>query len=950
MFTCSYSISQQVSLFQNITTANGLPSNYVFDMVEDANGFFWAGTDKGLAKFDGYRWQLFTIEDGLPGNYVGTVMKAGNNGLWLGISTRGLYHYTISTGKVTFVSKDFLHHYLQTDTAGNLFFFISGGTNKKFEAKWVSHTEPGKTNTIFSYLPQPSFKSLMVNFEKKELLFYKSNSAQTIEPDITLPSKNWKKVYILSTIPTAGLLKNVTSFLYNDMHSMYVTSSSGFVKEIAVYDTSNSYFNSLRYQNQTVAWDEKTGLRFISDEGNIKSFTEKDGLTNLLVTDVHIAKNGNLLISTVGGGIYYMLPNGNAVVHTNDKPVKGVAQQGNTIYAVTADKLLQYDVVSGLCKSFPIKESSVQAADVWGNDIFISSLTGFSIYQISGNNLIKKKEIKRGAGICNVIQSGEKYFAGSYGNHVVEYNNNKSNTYELSNSPLVSERLQAISTGYVSYNYEDGISFLSGNNLQQQLSVKDGLPSNTIYNVHERNDTFWISTAKGVSVFAKGKWVKNYTAADGINGGKCKFSFHDKSGSYFVVSDKCLNVFNGKYFSTISSAAIVQDKFDNVTHCIYNKETNSLVAGSLHNFFIVRLDKLTSSTTIVNTALKSISADGRQIDKPENFNLPANYNSLQFQFLPVDANPFSLPVIYYKLEGYQPNFITLKDSTVVSFSKLQSGHYRLIAKTMDANGIMSEEKQLASFQVKPPFVQSALFIFLTSLALSGLVAGLVYYYQKRKRVKLLRERQLEESLNAERERISKDLHDHLGTAIVTMIAQTDNIEAKLMNNNHPGALEKVKELSEQSRETVNVLRETIWAVQENSHTLGEFILRTKNFLQRVLPQKNIDWVVTADNGLPLSLTANQSLQLFRIIQECTQNIIKHSNATEAVYTFKASSNQLTIQICDNGKGIDKEISQQGNGFKNMEQRVHNIGGSFTCINKTPSGVETIITLPIEKTR
>lgn len=54
--------AQQVSAFQAYTTKDGLPSNYVMSIDEDENGFLWIGTDKGLAKFDGFKWQVFTTD------------------------------------------------------------------------------------------------------------------------------------------------------------------------------------------------------------------------------------------------------------------------------------------------------------------------------------------------------------------------------------------------------------------------------------------------------------------------------------------------------------------------------------------------------------------------------------------------------------------------------------------------------------------------------------------------------------------------------------------------------------------------------------------------------------------------------------------------------------------------------------------------------------------------
>lgn len=66
-----------------LTTADGLPTNYVYGVVEDADGYIWAYTENGLAKYDGYSFRNFTTQDGLPGNDV-VYAKADSLGrIWL---------------------------------------------------------------------------------------------------------------------------------------------------------------------------------------------------------------------------------------------------------------------------------------------------------------------------------------------------------------------------------------------------------------------------------------------------------------------------------------------------------------------------------------------------------------------------------------------------------------------------------------------------------------------------------------------------------------------------------------------------------------------------------------------------------------------------------------------------------------------------------------------------
>jgi len=65
------------------TTKDGLPTNYVYGVIEDDDGYIWAYTENGMSKFDGYTFQNLSTRDGLPGNDVVYSMKDEAGRLWL---------------------------------------------------------------------------------------------------------------------------------------------------------------------------------------------------------------------------------------------------------------------------------------------------------------------------------------------------------------------------------------------------------------------------------------------------------------------------------------------------------------------------------------------------------------------------------------------------------------------------------------------------------------------------------------------------------------------------------------------------------------------------------------------------------------------------------------------------------------------------------------------------
>jgi signal transduction histidine kinase len=931
----SLSIAQQLSIFQNYSTKDGLPSNYIFDIEEDENGHLWAGTDKGLAKFDGFSWKLITTENGLPGNYIGKIFCNKKDGLWLGVGTKGWYYYDIKSGKASFVTLENLTQFEEITNEGDLIYY-KANLDDSFSGCLVKSEALNKPIELFRIKGDCSFYA---DTKNKKVVVSTNNEL------------NWKNIQIKSTW---DIFKNVSLTNYNS-HLLRNIDDNFKLSGNAVFENQNAGFSPFVGSKYILKctpvkdgmwyWNQFDGLCFVNKQGQIKQYGIAEGLTNLLVYDVHITKQNKLLISTLGGGIFTMLPTGNARINTNDKTVINLAVSENQVISCFDNHIFTTNISdNALFKKNLLLEKDIQNMNVIDNKIIVSTLNGFTVYN---KNMQKVKSYLNRGGIASVIKNNDEFIAGTYGVHHYHFDKEFNFKMKNANSFSVTEKLFSLTNYYAAVNLEDGLEIYYKNGSKTILNKSNGLISNAVYHVHENKDSLWIATLSGISVFANNKVVKNYTLGDGLKGNRCVYSFHDKYGKLWVVTDKYLNEFNNGKFTALSSAPIVENKNDAVTACVYDSITHKLITGSNKRIYFTNLAQINKASNIDSVQLFSIMVDSKLISTKGAFSLPANYNNLQFYFKPLHLNPFGSSEIYYKLNGLHNDFLLLKDSLQISFSNLRTGDYQLLVKSINADGMESVVQTIATFSIKPKFWQTQLFYGLAGLSIAGIVFGSIAVYQRRKRKKVEAQQLIENKLSEERERISKDLHDHLGTAIVTMIAQTDNVEAKLMNNNIKDALEKVKELSDQSRETVNVLRETIWAVQENNHTVETFILRTKNFLQRILPPKNILWNVQLEGDAQILITANESLQLFRVIQECTQNIVKHSNATTAIYNFNVQNNILELSISDNGIGFNIEEKSIGNGLSNIKQRIERLGGTCTYQNVEPHGIETRIRLIVK---
>ncbi len=932
--------AQQVSVFQSITVNNGLPSNYVFDASEDENGFLWVGTDKGLAKFDGFRWRTINKENGLPGNYVNIAQCDGHGGVWLGIAQKGIFYYNIKMNTTTFVTDGLTQTGVSINTDGEL--FIQKNDSKKvFRLLSFSAKNNFKPTTIFE-INNANCDERTSNFDfnitKKTITQYAPNPNYKITKGWSVNqsyNKDWQILWA----------ENGDSIFNKNGTIIIKNKSAFFTKDIF---KKNEYIFFKENGDQFYFWNLKEGFWAININGNYKHYNTTDGLQTDNVNKIFISKKKQVFACTLGGGLQMLLPNKNIKISTNQKAVRAMAIAKNITYICTEDKLLLIDNrESKLLESFPLQEKTIESITVSENEIAIGSLAGLSLYKINNQQLTKIKQIKEGAGISTALKLQNDYIYSTYGSGIFNLAKNVPVRIREEAAYSIIEKLQPITNGYAALTYEDGFHLLD-RLLQpvKTITIKNGLLSNEVYDVHEYKDTTWVSTAKGVSVFVKTEFIKNILFENKLVKDKCIYSFHSNDGHYWVVTNKKLyECTNDKLFA-VSSYSITSNATENVKTALFDATTNTLIAGAEEAITLYNMVNVKRDTSVTAPTLQFTKLNSEENDLGNNFTLPYNFNSIHFTIIPGISNPFLQPNILYKLEGYNDAFQLLKDSTTFAFEKLRPGKYTLVAKAINADEYQSKEVILAQFEISKPYWQELWFLALSTIALVGCSILLYNYFQRKKQLQKDNANKLALSLSKDRERMSKDLHDHLGTSLVTMIAQTDNIENKLINNDVSAALDKIKDLSNQSRESMNVLRETIWAVQENSHTLDEFVIRIRTFLQRVMGANEHDWKLETVGTINKKLSAEQTLQLFRMIQEATQNIIKHAKATEAIYKIEGDNNSLKITVSDNGVGFDSNINYANNGLKNLAARIKDINGTITINSEKQKGTTILFQILI----
>lgn len=180
--------------------------------------------------------------------------------------------------------------------------------------------------------------------------------------------------------------------------------------------------------------------------------------------------------------------------------------------------------------------------------------------------------------------------------------------------------------------------------------------------------------------------------------------------------------------------------------------------------------------------------------------------------------------------------------------------------------------------------------------------------------------------------VSQEIHDNIGQALSLV---------RLQLNSSPEDLENTDELLGKAITDLRILSHSL-----NTNHVKEqgFISSLKNLLHQ-LEKTKLYKIHFSFDDFENQMSDEESLILFRIIQEVLNNITKHANATVINIKLATVGSKSEIYIADNGKGFDiSTVKANGLGLKNISERVKIIGGKLHISSNPGKGTEIKISL------
>ncbi|MBC7873357.1 MAG: hypothetical protein H7Y01_05140 [Ferruginibacter sp.] len=192
----------------------------------------------------------------------------------------------------------------------------------------------------------------------------------------------------------------------------------------------------------------------------------------------------------------------------------------------------------------------------------------------------------------------------------------------------------------------------------------------------------------------------------------------------------------------------------------------------------------------------------------------------------------------------------------------------------------------------------------------------------------------------ERERISADMHDELGSGM-TAIRLMSEIARNKMKENTPVEIDKI---SSSADDVLNKMNAIIWSMNSGNDTLDNLVYYIRSWSLEYFDNTPVHCKVNTPDTIPeKDLAGDKRRNVFLSVKETLNNVLKHSKATLVTITVE-TNDSLHIEIADNGSGIDlQNLRRFGNGLKNITRRMESIGGSFKIENR--NGAVITLDLP-----
>jgi hypothetical protein len=906
---CLFSIdahAQQLT-FRQFTDGNGLPSSEVYQLVQDKNGFIWAATDAGVARYDGENMDIFNKTTGLPDPVVFGFHEFETQ-MWFR-SFSGSLAFTSNDSIILYENNHKLVPYLLGSIVNSIYIDTVGNL-------WITTAVNGKLIQCrgggCSAFDQPDHTLFIKEIEKEKYVSGYTGTANEIRNlkinDTSFP---------IQPIDTVNSYSNICTKQWKGKLFIAIN------RNIYVYHNQKlELFRESTRQIINLSTDNEGSLWVGYLNGGTEQFIGVDQepvpfkpLTGKSVTTVLQDNEGGYWFSTLESGVFHF-PSLVIGLHQYIYPAKVGATVNDRLFVYTGDYLgqvIRYSTtstprliaklptaildlviqgedlwISTVADTYVLKrkehlariDGAKSIKDFWDDGVSLWAVNRKSIFQFKNKALFKYKNLgfwpRSVTGLNhNLIVAST---TGAY----------QSDSARLDFAPIT--RLEKFKIKGINTWNGWGLAATIGNGLVlwnptelKVLDIAHGFPFSNVYQLHLVGNQALLGTEEGIISLdlasVTGELQPVYYTINQLHGLP-----YDKNNFIELTGSTCWSFYD-EGFTFFSLPDILEKR----------RKPKVLLRGiKVNDLILTDLSKLTYKQNNLSFEIQLISFASRKA------------------------------FFRHRLKTSQPWNYT-KSKTIEYFNLAPGDYITEIEFSTDQQ--IWNPLFLKSFRISSPWWQSWSFRLSMVIVALILITLLIMNRIKDLRMKEISYRQFIAGVEQERIRVGGELHDNIGS-------QLSNL--KLSDSNY-----NISELDKIIAEVRNLSHEM---APPFAHVDG-LIPLLRNLISR-----------TNDNcGIEINLQVfdyqecfnqPQVIQLYRIFQELLNNLSKHSNAQSADIQIFGYPNQVVITMEDDGVGFDIESNPQGFGLNQLKIRTGLLNGKIEITSNLGLGTHIMLEIPV----
>lgn len=948
---------------------HSLSNNFIWSLCEDNDGKIWIGTDGGLNRFDPVTETFERVvpdtknQNSPSSSIIQNVFADSKNNLWISTWGEGLNFFnkteksfkrfkhnsdddkSIGSDKIFFVFEDTKSRiWVGTEEGGLNLYDESSQSFIRFkhnqadkysisfnnvtsmielnDGSFLIATAGGGLNRFtyerneFRRINTEDFKNIWKIFKDKNGLIWAGSS---VSEGICVLASDLSRFGILKQnklIPGSISSNDIRTFYEDRSGVLWIGTVAGGLNKI---DRKPKRFLQLNESNSglpgnyvfAIEEDQKGNIwigtynkgliQYSLDKNSFRTHkhsANKNGkLYGEIVRYLYNDRNNNLWVGTYYGELNKYNPANDNFVYLNldTKKSNPSANLVRTIYE-DSEGLLWFGAIGG---------GGLTAYNQTTNDFKYYSSASQESNKLSGDDITSICEDNNGNLWIGTYSFGLNRFdktTNTFKHYFREENNLSSLPDNIITDILKDSEgnlwVGTYSGGLCKYNFEkDNFEIFSEEN---------GFASNSVYGILEDDSkNLWFSTSRGITKFSLTDFeVKNFDQMHGVQNPEFNPSARLKTKSGYM------------YFGGVEGITYFHP--DSI------KEEKYSSSISITSF------KIFNEETILPKNI--IYTDSVTLDYDENI---FSFEFASLDFTSPEKNKYS-----YMLEGFDPDWVELNNRRFVNYTHLDPGEYVFKVKATNSLGNWSQPTSITLI-IEPPFWMT--WWFRAMLLIVFLSIGPLVYYKrvnqlkKEKSVQIEFSKQLIQSQENERKRIASELHDSLGQDLLVI----KNLA--LLNKSKDDQFEEISKTAGLALDEVRRISYNLHPYQLDRLGLTKAISSMFVNIEGASKIKFDLRINTVDN----LFEKEKEINIYRIVQECVNNIIKHSGASVATVTVQHIKNQIKIEIADDGKGFDFESAKEqskGLGLKNLINRVSLLNGEIDY--SSTSEFATIIKIQI----